>query len=161
MTMKDNFRIALVAHDNKKADMVSFVMKRMDFFNNDSVEIWATGTTGKHIYDAGLKKVNRLLSGPLGGDAQIASLIVEKKIDALIFFVDPLDVHPHQVDVSMLLRICNVHNIPVAPNYATAKGLVSYWKNKLFEEQTDFQSFQGFQGPQGFQGNEWRRKQEK
>lgn len=132
--MKDNkYSIALVAHDNKKADMVSFVMKRLEFFNNEKIEIWATGTTGKHIYDAGVHKVNRLQSGPLGGDAQIASMIVERKIDALVFFVDPLDVHPHQVDVSMLLRICNVHNIPVAPNYASAKALVSYCKEKLVE----------------------------
>lgn len=123
-------RIALVAHDNKKAEIVSFVMKRMEFFKSDDIEIFATGTTGKHIADAGLDKVRRLFSGPLGGDAQIASLIVDKKIDGLIFFVDPLDVHPHQVDVSMLLRICNVHNIPLATNYATAKALVSYWKGK-------------------------------
>lgn len=124
-------RIALVAHDNKKAEMVSFVMKRLDFFNMNNIEIYATGTTGKHIFDAGVKKVNRVLSGPLGGDAQIASMIVDKKIDGLIFFVDPLDVHPHQVDVSMLLRICNVHNVPVATNYSTAKCLVSYWKTKI------------------------------
>ena len=128
-------KIALVAHDNKKAEMVSFVMKRLDFFNLDDIKIFATGTTGTHIFNAGIKKVNRLLSGPMGGDAQIASMIVDKKIDCLIFFVDPLDVHPHQVDVSMLLRICNVHNVPVATNYATAKALVSYWKNNLKEEE--------------------------
>lgn len=126
-------KIALVAHDNKKAEMVSFVMKRLDFFNLDQVEIFATGTTGKYIFDAGVKKVNKMLSGPMGGDAQIASMIVEKKIDGLIFFLDPLDVHPHQVDVSMLLRICNVHNIPVATNYSTAKALISYWQRKMFE----------------------------
>jgi methylglyoxal synthase len=131
---KERFSIALVAHDNKKAEMVSFVMKRLDFFNSDRIDIWATGTTGKHIYDAGVRKVNRLLSGPMGGDAQIASMIVEGKINGLIFFVDPLDVHPHQVDVSMLLRICNVHNVPVAPNYSTAKALLSYWKAKLLFE---------------------------
>jgi len=123
-------KIALVAHDNKKAEMVSFVMKRLDFFNLDQVEIFATGTTGKYIFDAGIKKVNKMLSGPMGGDAQIASMIVEKKIDGLIFFLDPLDVHPHQVDVSMLLRICNVHNIPVATNYSTAKSLIFYWQEK-------------------------------
>ncbi len=126
--------IALVAHDNKKAEMVSFIMKRLDFFNYPLIEIFATGTTGKHISNAGLKKVVLLQSGPVGGDAQIASLIVDKKIDCLIFFIDPLDVHPHQVDVSMLLRICNVHNIPLATNYATAKALVSYWKSKIITE---------------------------
>lgn len=130
-------RIALVAHDNKKAEMVSFVMKRMEFFRLDGIEIFATGTTGKHIFDAGLDKVQRLHSGPLGGDAQIASLIVDKKIDGLIFFVDPLDVHPHQVDVSMLLRICNVHNVPLATNYATAKAMVSYWQEKMKRKEID------------------------
>lgn len=123
-------KIALIAHDDKKAEMVSFVMKRLDFFNLPEVELFATGTTGKHIQEAGLEVV-RMLSGPVGGDAQIAAMIIDKKIDALIFFIDPLNAHPHQVDVSMLLRICNVHNIPLATNYRTAKALVSYWKTKI------------------------------
>ena len=132
MIMKNkSFNIALIAHDDKKADMVSFVMKRLEFFNDDRIEIFATGTTGKHIYDAGIKKVNRLQSGPYGGDAQIAAMIVESNIDGVIFFVDPLQAHAHQVDVSMLLRISNVHNIPIATNYSTAKALVSYWKEKI------------------------------
>jgi len=129
--------LAVIAHDNKKANMVSFIMKRLDFFNLPDIQIYATGTTGKHIDDAGIKKVIRLMSGPFGGDAQIASMIVEKKIDGVIFFIDPLDVHPHQVDVSMLLRICNVTNIPIATNYSTAKALVSYWKSKLIEKEDD------------------------
>ena len=124
-------KIALVAHDNKKANMVSFIMKRLDFFNLPQIEIVATGTTGKHIHDAGIKKVIRLQSGPMGGDAQIASMIVSGEVEGLIFFIDPLDVHPHQVDVSMLLRICNVHNIALATNYKTAKALVEYWSKKL------------------------------
>jgi methylglyoxal synthase len=65
-----------------------------------------------------------MLSGPMGGDAQIASLITEKRVDMVIFFIDPLEVHPHQVDVSMLLRICNVHDIPLATNYSTASKLI-------------------------------------
>ena len=121
-------KIAVVAHDGKKADMVAFIMKRLDFFKN--VDVYATGTTGKHIEHAGLD-VNCLKSGPLGGDAQIASLISEGEIDAVIFFIDPLDVHPHQVDVNMLLRICNVYNIPLATNYATASLMVSGLKDKL------------------------------
>jgi len=84
----------------------------------------ATGTTGKHIEHAGLD-VNCLKSGPLGGDAQIASLISDGEIDAVIFFIDPLGLHPHQVDVNMLLRICNVYNIPLATNYSTASLLIS------------------------------------
>ena len=114
-------KIAVIAHDGKKADMVAFVMKRLDFFRK--VDIVATGTTGKHITHAGLE-VNCLKSGPMGGDAQIASMVSDGEIAAVVFFVDPLDVHPHQVDVSMLLRICNVYNIPLATNYSTASLMI-------------------------------------
>ena len=120
--MKKNTRIAVIAHDGKKADMVAFIMKRLDFFRE--VDVVATGTTGKHIEHAGLD-VNCLKSGPLGGDAQIASLISDGEIDAVVFFIDPLGLHPHQVDVNMLLRICNVYNIPLATNYSTASLLIS------------------------------------
>jgi methylglyoxal synthase len=114
-------KIALIAHDGKKADMVAFVMKRLDFFKG--VDIVATGTTGKSITHAGLE-VACLKSGPLGGDAQIASMVSDEEITAVIFFIDPLDVHPHQVDVSMLLRICNVYNTPLATNYSTASLMI-------------------------------------
>ena len=120
--MKKNTQIAVIAHDGKKADMVAFIMKRLDFFRK--VDVMATGTTGKHIEHAGLD-VNCLKSGPLGGDAQIASLISDGEIDAVVFFIDPLGLHPHQVDVNMLLRICNVYNIPLATNYSTASLLIS------------------------------------
>jgi methylglyoxal synthase len=126
--MKKNTRIAVIAHDGKKADMVAFIMKRLDFFKK--VDVMATGTTGKHIEHAGLD-VNCLKSGPLGGDAQIASLISDGKIDAVVFFIDPLGLHPHQVDVNMLLRICNVYNIPLATNYSTASLVISGLKKKL------------------------------
>ena len=121
-------KLALIAHDGKKADMVAFVMKRLDFFRK--VDVMATGTTGKHIEHAGLD-VNCLKSGPLGGDAQIASLISDGKIDAVVFFIDPLGLHPHQVDVNMLLRICNVYNIPLATNYSTASLVISGLEKKL------------------------------
>ena len=120
--MKKNTRIAVIAHDGKKADMVAFIMKRLDFFRE--VDVVATGTTGKHIEHAGLD-VNCLKSGPLGGDAQIASLISDGEIDAVVFFIDPLGLHPHQEDVNMLLRICNVYNIPLATNYSTASLLIT------------------------------------
>jgi methylglyoxal synthase len=125
--MGNVINIAVIAHDGKKADIVAFIMKRLDFFG--SVNIIATGTTGTHIEHAGLA-VDKKKSGPLGGDAQIASLIAEGGIDAVVFFIDPLDVHPHQVDVSMLLRICNVYNVPLATNYATASLLISSLKRK-------------------------------
>jgi methylglyoxal synthase len=126
--MKKNTRIAVIAHDGKKADMVAFIMKRLDFFRK--VDVMATGTTGKHIEHAGLD-VNCLKSGPLGGDAQIASLISDGEIDAVVFFIDPLGLHPHQVDVNMLLRICNVYNIPLATNYSTASLVISGLEKKL------------------------------
>ena len=114
-------RIADIAHDNKKADMVAFIMKNLEFFNSHNIV--ATGTTGAHIEHAGIK-VERKQSGPYGGDAQIAAGLVDEKIDAVIFFIDPLSSHPHEVDVQMLLRLCNVYNIPIATNYATANLLV-------------------------------------
>lgn len=121
-------KIAVIAHDGKKADMVAFVMKRLEFFKK--VEIIATGTTGKHIEHAGLE-VRCMKSGPLGGDAQIASMIADGEISGVVFFIDPLDVHPHQVDVNMLLRICNVYNIPLATNYMTASYIISGLEKKI------------------------------
>ena len=109
--------IAIIAHDGKKAEMVQFLLDHKSLLTK--ANLTSTGTTGQHVEKAGLK-VRRLLSGPLGGDAQIAALAAEKKIDAVVFFRDPLDKHPHEPDVQMLLRICDVHNIPLATNPATA-----------------------------------------
>lgn len=125
------YTVALIAHDGKKADIVSFVMKRLDFFNSEHIKLYGTGTTSSKIRNAGVNKIVSLKSGPLGGDAQIASRIVEGQIDAVIFFRDPLDKHPHEPDVNMLLRLCDVHNIPLATNYYSAKILVSYLRNKI------------------------------
>ena len=124
----NKLNIAVIAHDNKKADMVAFIMKRLDFFKHNA-HILATGTTGKHIEFAGLN-VERFLSGPMGGDAQIASKIVTKEIDCVIFCMDPLSSHPHEVDVQMLLRLCNVHDTPIATNYATASKLIKYFEEE-------------------------------
>ena len=125
------YTVALIAHDGKKADIVSFVMKRLDFFNSEHIKLYGTGTTSSKIRNAGVNKIVSLESGPLGGDAQIASRLVEGEIDAVIFFRDPLDKHPHEPDVNMLLRLCDVHNIPLATNYYSAKILVSYLRNKI------------------------------
>ncbi len=111
-------KIALIAHDGKKAEMVRFLLDHKSFLS--SSELIATGTTGSHIEKSGLK-VEKLLSGPLGGDAQIAAYAAEGKVDAVVFFRDPLDKHPHEPDVQMLMRICDVHNIPLATNPATGK----------------------------------------
>ena len=125
------YRIAVIAHNNKKSDMVAFVMKRLDFFNREDIDIVATGTTGKKIQHAGIKKVQRVASGPYGGDAIIGGMVATGEIDGVIFFRDPLDKHPHDVDISMLMRLCDVHDIPLATNYRTASILVKWFKGKI------------------------------
>lgn len=124
-------KVALIAHDGKKASMVSFVMKRLDFFNKDNVEIVTTGTTGQMIKHAGVDKVERVSSGPMGGDAEIGAMVTRGEIDSVIFFRDPLDKHPHDVDISMLMRLCDVHNVPLATNYQSAHILIKYFINKV------------------------------
>lgn len=114
-------QFAIIAHDGKKADMVQFLLDHKDMLA--SAKIIATGTTGSHVEKAGLT-VEKMLSGPLGGDAQIAAMAAEKKIDAVFFFRDPLDKHPHEPDIQMLLRICDVHNIPLATNPASGALVV-------------------------------------
>ena len=123
-------KLALIAHDGKKADMVSFVMKRLDFFKRDDVQIVATGTTGNVITNAGVTKVELVASGPMGGDAEIGAMVTRGEIDGVIFFRDPLDKHPHDVDISMLMRLCDVHLTPLATNYKSAHILVKYFTEK-------------------------------
>jgi methylglyoxal synthase len=109
--------IGLIAHDGKKPEMVSFVVSQKKILHH--AKIYATGTTGGHIAREGFE-VESLLSGPKGGDAQIAALVATGQIDAVIFFRDPLDKHPHEPDVQMLMRLCDVHNVPLATNPRTA-----------------------------------------
>lgn len=108
--------------------MVAFVSKRLPFFNREDIEIVTTGTTGRKVKHAGIRDVETVNSGPLGGDAEIASMVVRGKIDAVIFFRDPLDKHPHDVDISMLMRLCDVHDVPLATNYRTASILIKWFK---------------------------------
>ena len=124
-------KLALIAHDGKKADMVAFVMKRLYFFNSDDVEIVTTGTTGERIRHAGVDKVDRVNSGPMGGDAEIAAMVSRGEIDGVIFFRDPLGKHPHEVDVSMLMRLCDVHEVPLATNYKSGHILIKYFITKV------------------------------
>ncbi len=111
-------KIAIIAHDGKKPEMVAFLMKNKEKLKD--IDLVATGTTGGYVQNTGLK-VEKLLSGPLGGDAQIAAMAAEKKLVMVFFFRDPAGKHPHEPDVQMLMRICDVHNIPLATNPATAQ----------------------------------------
>jgi methylglyoxal synthase len=122
--MTDNQKtLALVAHDGKKADMVAFALSNKEVLQK--YELVATKTTGQLLKDKCGLEVRQMLSGPLGGDAQIAGQVAEGKIEAVFFFVDPLTANPHDPDIQGLLRICNVHNVPLATNAATAKYIIS------------------------------------
>ena len=115
--------LALISHDGKKADMVAFVMdhreRLLDF------ALVATKTTGALIEEKTGLAVRCMFSGPYGGDAQIAALVAEGRVNAVFFFLDPLGKHPHDPDIQGLLRICNVHNVPLATNIATAVLLIN------------------------------------
>ncbi len=115
--------LALVAHDGKKADMVAFALSNKDVLQK--YDLVATKTTGQLLRDKCGLEVRQMLSGPLGGDAQIAAQVAEGKIEAVFFFVDPLTANPHDPDIQGLLRICNVHNVPLATNSGTAKYIIS------------------------------------
>ena len=115
--------IAIIAHDGKKADMVQFLNKNIHILNRDTINIIATGTTGGKAESVGIK-VKKMLSGPQGGDAQIAARVAEGKTKMVLFFKDPLSSHPHESDVNMLIRVCDVHNVPLATNEATAQLLL-------------------------------------
>ncbi|HVP26299.1 MAG TPA: methylglyoxal synthase [Candidatus Bathyarchaeia archaeon] len=116
-------RIGLVGHDNKKDDLVEWIA-----FNKGTLsshDLYATGSTGQKIIDRTGLKVTLLKSGPYGGDMELGALIANGKLDYLIFFWDPLQAHPHDVDVKALLRIAVLYNVPTACNRATADLIIS------------------------------------
>ncbi|MBC7427839.1 MAG: methylglyoxal synthase [Bacteriovorax sp.] len=113
--------LALIAHDGKKAEMIGFVKDNIEFLRR--FNLIATSTTGKLVAQTGLK-VKRYLSGPLGGDAQITALVATGDCHAVIFMRDPLGMHPHEPDIYSLLRICDVHDVPLATNLASARMIV-------------------------------------
>jgi methylglyoxal synthase len=121
--MPSRKRIALIAHDNCKAEMLEWA--RYNRHTLAAHELYATGTTGGLLTDELDLSVNRFLSGPLGGDQQVGAAIAEGRIDFLIFFWDPLEPQPHDVDVKALLRIAVVCNVPTACNRATADFVLS------------------------------------
>lgn len=114
--------IALIAHDKKKDDMINFCIAYKDILKHHN--LCATGTTGGLVIQATGLDVHRFLSGPLGGDQQIGARVAYNKIDLVIFLRDPLTAQPHEPDVNALLRLCDVHNIPLATNMATAEALI-------------------------------------
>lgn len=115
-------KIALIAHDEKKDEMVNFSIAYEPIFAKHT--LYATGTTGKRIMDETNLSIERLMSGPLGGDQQIGAMIATGEMDLIIFFRDPLTAQPHEPDVSALLRLCDVYGIPLATNIATAELLI-------------------------------------
>lgn len=120
--MPERDTIALIAHDACKRDLTIFCER-----NREILAGWnliATGTTGSRIAEATGLPVHRYLSGPLGGDAQIAARVAEGAVAAVVFLLDPMSPHPHEPDIQGLQRICNVHNVPLASNLAAADLII-------------------------------------
>jgi methylglyoxal synthase len=116
-------RIALIAHDKKKDDMVALAAEYEKYLRQ--CLLLATGTTGKRLADEVGLTVERMHSGPFGGDLQIGAQLVEGKIDCVIFLRDPMTPQPHEPDINALVRACDVHNVPCATNVASARLLLS------------------------------------
>ncbi|MBU1299211.1 MAG: methylglyoxal synthase [Bacteroidetes bacterium] len=132
ITMNERKKIALIAHDNKKNDLLEWAR-----YNKGSLgkhELFATGTTGQLLTDELGLDVYKFKSGPLGGDQQVGAKIADGKIDFLIFFWDPLEQQPHDVDVKALLRVAVVYNIPTACNRSSADFMIS---SQLMSEDYD------------------------
>lgn len=115
-------KIALIAHDKMKNDMVQFSIAYKHVLEKH--ELYATGTTGLKVHEATGLHVHRFQSGPLGGDQQIGALIANNELDMVLFFRDPLTAQPHEPDVSALIRLCDVYAIPLATNMGTAEILI-------------------------------------
>lgn len=120
--------IALVAHDNRKADMVEWAVHNAEFLSKH--HLVCTGTTGgqvqKALEERGVEvDMTRMHSGPLGGDAEIAAMVVRKEIDLAVFLIDDLNPQPHEADIQMLLRQCRVHNVPIACNRYSADLMIT------------------------------------
>lgn len=127
--------IALIAHDKKKPELVALVQEYEETLKNHS--LYATGTTGKWIEEGTNLDVHRFKSGPLGGDQQIGAYISDQKIDLVFFIRDPLTPQPHEPDVSALLRLSDVYEIPLATNVGTAEPLLRALKVGVFDEDSE------------------------
>ena len=115
-------KIALIAHDKKKEEIIEFVKEFESTFANH--ELFATGTTGLMIMGDTALQIKRMKSGPLGGDQEMGALVANHKMDLVFFFRDPLTSQPHEPDISALMRLCDVYKVPLATNSATARLMV-------------------------------------
>ncbi len=116
-------RIALIAHDKKKNDIIDFARRHLEELR--IFQLVATGTTGKLLQEATGLVIERVLSGPLGGDQMIGAMVAKEEVRAVIFLRDPLTAQPHEPDITALLRVCDVHNIPLATNERTAEFVLA------------------------------------
>ncbi|TDM42455.1 methylglyoxal synthase [Macrococcoides goetzii] len=120
-------KFAIIAHDQKKDALVQFIEDHIDEFSKH--ELFATGTTGLRVIERTGLNVKRFKSGPLGGDQEIGALVANKAIDAIFFFRDPLTAQPHEPDVSALLRLSDVYDVPLATNEGSALAIITYFES--------------------------------
>ena len=128
--MEENMKIALIAHDKKKNEIIEIAKNYKDVLAEHI--LYATGTTGTLIMGETGLPINRMKSGPLGGDQQIGAMLANGEIDMILFLRDPLTAQPHEPDVSALLRLCDVQKIPLATNATSAIILLEALKNKIY-----------------------------
>ena len=136
--MKKKLTVALVAHDRRKQDMVEWALKNAGFLSKHNLV--CTGTTGTLIHEAFQKEnisaeISCMHSGPLGGDAEIAAMVVRKEVNLAVFLIDDLNAQPHEADIQMLLRQCRVHNVPIACNRYSADLMLtsSLWEDDSYQ----------------------------
>ncbi|MCE4957056.1 methylglyoxal synthase [Macrococcoides caseolyticum] len=120
-------KFAIIAHDQKKEALVQFIESHIKEFRKH--ELFATGTTGLRVIERTGLNVTRFKSGPLGGDQEIGALVANKAIDAIFFFRDPLTAQPHEPDVSALLRLSDVYDVPLATNEGSALAIITYFES--------------------------------
>ncbi len=123
-------KIALIAHDKKKSEIIELAKKYKDVLGEH--ELYATGTTGTLIMGETGLSIHRMKSGPMGGDQQIGAMLANGDIDLIIFLRDPLTAQPHEPDVSALLRLCDVQSIPLATNASSAVIMLETLKNRIY-----------------------------
>ena len=129
--------LALIAHDQKKDDLVDFVRRHRQIFKR--VPLVATGSTGRMLEEKAGLDIDCVAHGPDGGDLIIGARVALGQIKAVIFFRDPLTAQPHEPDVSALMRVCDVHKIPLATNPATAEAIVEWLKEQMTDDQSNDQ----------------------